>query len=374
MIEPAAFFSLLRDRGVDFVAGVPDSLLKSVCAYASEKLPRHVTAANEGNAVALAAGYYLASGRPALVYMQNSGLGNAVNPLLSLADPAVYGIPMVLLVGWRGRPGTKDEPQHAKQGEVSPALLDALQVPFAVLSAEAPSWEEEVSKLLETASAEKRPVALLAEPGAFAPFAAAGRPADSLGLTREAAIAAVAEGLPGFKFVSTTGFASRELYELREARGQGHGEDFLTVGSMGHALSIALGLCLSRPGLGVCCLDGDGAALMHLGGMAVAGSSGAEGLVHVVLNNGCHDSVGGQPTVGFEVDFAAIASACGYGYAASCSDAAGLADRLSELAGRPGPSFLEIKVARGARSDLGRPASSPAENMTAFRAALGEKA
>jgi len=374
MIDPQRFALAAREAGVAYVCGVPDSLLRHalsalVDAFGAE---RHVGAVNEGAAVALAAGHHLASGELPLVYLQNSGLGNAVNPLLSLADPEVYALPLLLLVGWRGEPGVPDEPQHRSQGRVTPALLGAMGIPTRVLDGDEPA----ALAALRWAAAEARersaPVALLVRKGAFADAERAARPTAPAGpplpLTRERAIERIAASLPDdASVVASTGMIARELYEHRRRTGASGAGDFLTVGSMGHASHIALGIAAARPGRTVVCLDGDGAVLMHMGALAAVGTSGALHYLHVVLNNGAHDSVGGQPTLAFEVDLAAVARACGYRQAVGgvAADAA-LEAQLRSLLTVPGPSFLEVRVAPGARADLGRPRETPLENKRAF--------
>ena len=360
--------------GVDFFTGVPDSLLKSFCAYVTDNCgDNHVITANEGGAVGLAAGHYLATGRPALVYMQNSGQGNAVNPLASLADPDVYSIPMVLLVGWRGEPGVKDEPQHAKQGKVTLSLFETLGIPTVVLPIDESEALDVVRAQVARAVAESRPVALVVRKGLFADYALQKKEEDISELKREAAIEGILRALPeDAVVVSTTGMISREVYETRERMGQDHSRDFLTVGSMGHAIMIALGIAKAQPQRKVICLDGDGASIMHLGNMAIAGQSGCANLTHIVLNNSAHDSVGGQPTVGGRIDLPAIAAACGY----DVHSATGLEDplrlcvsALKTITDRP--SFVEIKVAKGARKDLGRPKEPPQVNKALFMETLG---
>lgn len=376
MIEPGSFYDALAENGVDFVAGVPDSLLKEFNAYIAATLPeeRHLIAANEGAAVAAATGSHLATGGVPVVYMQNSGLGNSVNPLLSLCDPEVYATPLVLLIGWRGEPGVADEPQHIKQGRVSPALLEAMEVPYAIID---PTAAEQAAEQARWAVAQARqrsgPVALLARKGAFA--RSPQRPAAEAAATdlgREQAIATLAETLPNDAvIVATTGHISRELYEYRKRAGDSAGRDFLTVGSMGHSSQIALGIALQRPERTVVCLDGDGAALMHMGGLASIGARRPRNLYHIVLNNGVHDSVGSQPTVAQQIDLTGVARACGYRVAAdpiSCED--GLAQAGPALTRCTGPAFLEIRVRPGARADLGRPAEPPAENKEHFQAFL----
>lgn len=373
MISPASFYETLKEHGVGLFAGVPDSLLKNFCAYVTShsRSGEHVICANEGSAIALATGHYLATGKLALVYMQNSGLGNSVNPLLSLADPEVYAIPMLLLVGWRGEPGVKDEPQHIKQGRVSPALLEAMEIPYRIMDADTESLEENIRQSIEQAYRQCGPVALLVRKGTFAKApesSEAGEQKIKPQISRERAIELVTSLLPeDAVVVSTTGKISRELYEHRLRGGQNRAGDFLTVGSMGHASHIALGIALAGIKKPVVCLDGDGALLMHMGGMAIIGTSKANNLLHVVLNNGVHDSVGGQPTVGFDVSLVDIARACGYRkIAGPVSTEADIRKAMADMLGSDGPAFLEIQVRPGSRADLGRPRETLAENKKAF--------
>ena len=355
MIEVNAFVSKLKEFGVDFFTGVPDSLLKSFCAYVTDNCgENHVIAANEGGAVGLAAGHNLATGKPALVYMQNSGQGNAVNPLASLADPDVYSIPMVLLVGWRGEPGVKDEPQHVKQGKVTISLFETLDIPTEVLPDDEAAALALTQKKVERAKAESRPVALIVRKGLFAEYKLQNKKPDIAALPREQAIEGVLRALPkDAVVVSTTGMISREVYETRERLGQDHSRDFLTVGSMGHAIMIALGIAKSQPNRPVYCLDGDGASIMQMGNMAIAGQSGCANLTHIVFNNAAHDSVGGQPTVGGTINLPSIAASCGYNREGS-------------------PVFKEIKVAKGARKDLGRPKEPPQVNKALYMETLSK--
>jgi len=369
MINSEVFYRTLRDRGIDFFTGVPDSLLKDFCAFITDHATErdHVIAANEGGAVALACGHYLATGKPGLVYMQNSGLGNAINPLISLADRDVYGIPMLLLVGWRGEPGVKDEPQHLKQGRVTTGLLDQLEVPYRLI----PETEEELTECLNALFSEMmggmKPVGLVARSKSFAPYQSVNYGVTSETLTRETAIHRIASKLGnGDIVVSTTGGASRELYEYRAGRKQETGRDFLTIGSMGHAALIAMGIAAARPDRQVICLDGDGSALMHLGAMAIIGSRAPGNLKHIILNNGAHDSVGGQPTAGFSVSFVDIASGCGYSEAWKVETEQDLDRRVGILISTPGPALLEVRVRRGSRPDLGRPKETPKENKESF--------
>jgi|TARA_B100002003_G_C14119547_1_gene538407 phosphonopyruvate decarboxylase len=363
MLSCKAFFELLV-KDVGFFTGVPDSLLKDFCGYVADHAEKHVIAANEGNAVGIAAGYHLASGKVPLVYMQNSGQGNAVNPLLSLADPKVYGIPMLLLVGWRGEPGVADEPQHVKQGEVTSAVFDAMGIAHAVLPDTMEDAAECVEKALASAQEHSAPYAILVKKGTFESYSGKAS-AGSGSMTREEALRMIVDAIGDSVVVSTTGKTSREVYELREAKGQDHAHDFLTVGSMGHASSITLGIALEQKKQ-VYCLDGDGAFIMHMGSAAVIGAQSCKNFKHIVINNGAHDSVGGQPTAGADVALGAIAKDCGYVAIYTADDEKSLKDALSELALSEGPSFLEIRVKKGARSDLGRPTSTPADNKKAF--------
>lgn len=332
MIRPEFFIERLRAGGVDCFAGVPDSLLKNVCAYITDHFDaaHHVISANEGAAVGLAAGHYLATGRPACVYMQNSGEGNAINPLASLTDPEVYHIPVLLLIGWRGRPGVHDEPQHAKQGKVTTGLLDVMGIRYEVLAKEEAAAERQVARALE-ALGNGEVFALVVEKDTFGDYRLRNAEKDTFVMSREEAIRTVAAALDGKDcIVSTTGMISRELFEYRTAMGQGHERDFLTVGSMGHASQIALGMALAQPGRRVWCFDGDGATVMHMGSLAIVADKAPRNLIHVVFNNGAHDSVGGQPTVGLKIDLPAVAKAVGYRAAYSVEDKATLAVVLSD--------------------------------------------
>jgi phosphonopyruvate decarboxylase len=323
--------------------------------------------------VALAAGHFLATGRPALVYMQNAGQGNAVNPWMSLTDTAVYGLPHLLLIGWRGEPGRPDEPQHVKQGEITRALLDTLGIAHAILPDDPAKADVALDAAFKHCMEESAPYALVVRKGTFVPYRPGSHPTAASTLSREDAVIAVAKQMSDDAVVvSTTGKISRELYEYRDRAGV-LGRDLYCVGSMGHASQIALGLALARPERRVWCLDGDGAVLMHMGALAIIGQRRPSNFFHVVLNNGVHDSVGGQPTAGLTTDLAAVARACGYSRAESVDSLDGLETALGELRTVPGPLLLEVRVAPGARADLGRPKTSPRENRDAFMRYLGSR-
>ncbi len=369
MISPAFFVEKLRSLDIDFYAGVPDSLLKNICAYISDNIDdRHnIISANEGGAVGLAAGYHLATGRIPVVYMQNSGEGNIINPLASLIDRDVYQIPVLLLIGWRGKPGVHDEPQHVKQGKVTLSLLDTMGVPYLVLSKDETEAASQIETAVDYMKTEGEAFALVVEKDTFNTYKLQHQVAREWEMSREEAIKCVADSLESRDvIVSTTGMISRELFEHRTAKGQGHERDFLTVGSMGHASQIALGIALEQPTRRVWCFDGDGAAIMHLGGMAIVASKAGANYMHVVFNNGAHDSVGGQPTVGLDIDLPAIAKAVGYRHTCSVSTLAELKEALGIMKDQEGPSFLQVCVRKGNRKDLGRPTTTPVENKKAL--------
>lgn len=377
MIEPKKFVECCEAQQISLFTGVPDSLLKQLCSHIMAELPRerHIIAANEGAAVGIAMGHYLRTGSPALVYLQNSGFGNVVNPVLSLADPDVYGIPMLIVIGWRGQAGVKDEPQHVTQGRLMGAALDALELPWAVLPKDPAAAEQCVKDAVAAAVERGGPSVLMVEKGTFAESAAAAPPPQHEELpSREEALVALTDAVgPDATIVSTTGMLSRELFEYRQRAGADGARDFLTVGGMGHASSIALGIAAGGRHEEVWCFDGDGALLMHLGSLAVIADHAPPGYFHVVFNNGVHDSVGGQPHSIGTVDIAAAARALGYRYAASAADPAALPEAVAQLRAHGGPSLLELRVRPGNRPDIGRPTRTPQESKQAFMAALRQR-
>ena len=369
MIRPQFLYDILASNGIDFYAGVPDSLLKNLCAYITDHADaaHNIIAANEGGAMGLAAGHYLATGKPACVYMQNSGEGNIINPLASLTDPEVYNIPVLLLIGWRGHPGVYDEPQHVKQGKVTLGLLDTMDISYQVLDKEERVAGTQIKEAVAYMLATKQCYALVIEKDTFDAYTLQHVEKNDLIMSREEAIQTVAAAL-GEKdcIVSTTGMISRELFEYRTQMNQGHERDFLTVGSMGHASQIALGIALEKNDRKVWCFDGDGATIMHMGSMAIVASKQPKNYVHVIFNNGAHDSVGGQPTVGLHIDLPRIARAVGYPHTYSVSTKEDLLDILNEIQKQEGLTLLEIKVKKGNRKDLGRPTTTPIENKEAL--------
>ncbi len=373
MIRPQYFIDTLAAHGIDFFAGVPDSLLKNVCAYISDHLDagHNIITANEGGAVGLAAGYHLATGKIGCVYMQNSGEGNTINPLASLTDKDVYSIPVLLLIGWRGRPGVHDEPQHVKQGKVTLSLLDTMGIGYAVLSKDETEAGEQIAQAVARMKSTNEVYALVVEKDTFDTYTLRHSRLNNLTLSREEAIQTVAASLGAQDvIVSTTGMISRELFEYRTARGESHERDFLTVGSMGHASQIALGIALEKPGRRVWCFDGDGAVIMHMGGMAIVAEKAPRNYVHVVFNNGAHDSVGGQPTVGLDIDLCSVAKALGYKAAFSADNKDDLDVLLREVKHVDGPLLIQVRVKKGNRKDLGRPTTTPVQNKEALMAFL----
>ena len=369
MINPKFFIEELGSNGIDFFAGVPDSLLKNICAYiADHKDEQHnIITANEGGAIALAAGYHLATGKIGVVYMQNSGEGNIINPLASLTDKEVYNIPVLLLIGWRGKPGVHDEPQHVKQGKVTTGLLNVMGVNYDVLSQDEEKAAKQIKKAIAIMKATNEVYALVIEKGTFEDYKLQNVEENDLQMTREEAIQTVAASL-GKKdvIVSTTGMISRELFETRTAWKQGHERDFLTVGSMGHASQIALGIAMEKADRKVWCFDGDGASIMHMGNMAIVASKHPKNYVHVVFNNGAHDSVGGQPTVGLKIDLPSVAKSVGYKETYSVDNMGKLKSILPSIVKAEGPVFLQVCVKKGNRKDLGRPTTTPIQNKEAL--------
>ncbi|CAD7938995.1 unnamed protein product [Amoebophrya sp. A120] len=391
----ATLYDKLEGYGLNFYTGVPDSLLKDFCAYVSDTSQNHVIAANEGTAMATACGYHLATGSVPVVYLQNSGFGNIVNPLLSLVSPEVYKVPMLILIGWRGEPGVKDEPQHNVMGRLQEGLLDAVELPYSVLPEEpGPALDACLAKAVETCQAANSPYALLVRKNGFESYKLKSSPfpkelADKWSnpdspacpvLKREDVLKILVPLMREWSVVSTTGVLSRELYEVREAAQEPVGSDFMCVGSMGHASAIAHGIAwgggntsagaVKKQAKGVICLDGDGAALMHMGQLAINGTyRGETKLLHLLINNGLHESVGGQPTVGQNINFPEIAKGCGYQYAETATTEEEISSRVKEMQNLPsGQSslFLEIRVKSGVKENLGRPKTSPEENKLAF--------
>ena len=360
----------------DFYTGVPDSQLKALCDYLMNTYgidkDHHVIAANEGNCTALAAGYHLATGKVPVVYMQNSGEGNIINPVASLLNDKVYAIPVIFVVGWRGEPGVHDEPQHIYQGEVTVKLLEDMDIDTFIVGQDTTVEEmHDVMERFKEVLATGKDVAFVIRKGALTLDDKVTYKNDNE-MVREEIIRHIAAATGEDPIVSTTGKASRELFEIREANGQSHKYDFLTVGSMGHSSSIALGVAINKPNTKVWCVDGDGALLMHMGSMALVGTNAPANMVHVVINNGAHETVGGMPTAAGSIDIVAIAKACGYPNAVSVDNYDDLDKELAAAKAHNELSLIEVKCSIGARADLGRPTTTALENKQNFMNYLKE--
>lgn len=356
--------------GSDFYAGVPDSQLKPLCDYLVKTYgidsKHHIIAANEGNCTALAAGYHLATGKIPVVYMQNSGEGNIINPAASLLNKKVYAIPVIFIIGWRGEPGVHDEPQHIYQGEITTKLLEDMGIKYIIVSRN--TSEKELKDMMGNVYqwlADGKDVAFVVRKGALTYDVRVEYTNMNL-MSREEIIRHIVEAADKDPIISSTGKASRELFEIRTASGQSHQFDFLTVGSMGHSSSIALGVSIHKPDTKIWCIDGDGAALMHMGAMAVIGSIHPDNLIHIIINNGAHETVGGMPTVADKINFVDIGKACGYPYAVSVNSFDMLDQELAAAKKRKSLSLIEVKCSIGARGDLGRPTTTAVENKENF--------
>lgn len=367
---------LIEIIDADFFTGVPDSQLKALCNYLMHTYgidpKHHIIAANEGNCTALAAGYHLATGKVPVVYMQNSGEGNIINPVASLLNDKVYAIPVIFIIGWRGEPGIHDEPQHIYQGEVTVKLLEDMGIASFAIGKD--TRDEEVAAKME----EFRKILAMGKDVAFVirkeaiSYDEKVKYKNDNTMLREEIIQHIVKASGEDPIISTTGKASRELFETRVANGQSHKYDFLTVGSMGHSSSIALGVAINKPNQRIWCVDGDGAVLMHMGSMAVMGANKPKNLIHVVINNGAHETVGGMPTVAGSIDLVAIAKACGYPNAVCVDNFADLDKELEVAKSKNELSLIEVKCSIGARSDLGRPTTTALENKQGFMEYLKE--
>lgn len=373
-ISPKKLYEAFVENGVSYFCGVPDSLLSSFGFYLEDHAKdSHDIAVNEGSAVALGIGRYLSTSKVPLVYMQNSGLGNAINPLVSLADPLIMGIPMILLIGWRGQPDKEDEPQHQKQGLITQPLLDSMGIAHTILSRSSKKLVTQIKNAVREALNSKHPYAILVEGDVLEPYKhATTTKTSNYELSREEAIELIISSLSGAEIVvATTGKIGRELFELRRQKHQRH-NDLLVVGGMGHASSIAFGIAQQKSDRKVFCIDGDGAVLMHMGSLATIGTKKLKNFHHIVINNGTHESVGGQSTVGFAVNMPEIAKASGYVHTYSVTDSSSLKNILQTLRGLEGPVFIEVRVNTNSRANLTRPTIHPSKNKKNFMSFLDE--
>ena len=370
MIETLDFYNYLLDNSIDFFAGVPDSLLANLCACIKTNSPKekNIITANEGNAVAMAAGYHISTGKIGCVYMQNSGEGNIVNPLLSLVDEDVYSIPMLLIIGWRGEPGKHDEPQHVKQGKVTLSLLDAMGTEYVVLS---DNYKEELQAAIKYMKEENKPYALVIQKSLFSPYKIKIEE-SSYTLTREDALKEIIKNLrDGDLIVSTTGKTSREIFEIREENKQGHSNDFLTVGSMGHTSSIAYGIAIGTE-KDVWCIDGDGSFIMHMGSIGVIGSNMPSNFKYIINDNNAHESVGGQPTCSKYLDIPAILKACGFKDVIIAETNDEIKNGINKMRLDGGVAMV-LHTKQGSRENLGRPTTTPKENKIALMKKIKDK-
>ena len=371
------FLNILKDNlEIDFYTGVPDSQLKPLCDTLFSKFglgKQHIIAANEGAAVGIAAGHYISTGKPALVYLQNSGIGNIINPVASLLNEKVYAIPCVFVVGWRGEPGTKDEPQHIFQGEITIKLLELMKIKCFILSRET-TQEDYANFIIQSKKdiAEGKSVAIIVRKGALKSDVSTNYTNKNKFLREDALKTIISQSGERDIFISTTGKTSRELFEIRESLNQGHYKDFLTVGSMGHSSMIAMGIALNVPDRTVWCIDGDGALVMHLGSMLVLAKTGCKNFIHVVINNGAHESVGGMPVAYGKAEFYTMAKEAGYKLCLSVANQTELIDAIKKVQKQEKPCFIEINATLGSRDDLGRPTTTPKENKEALMSYLIE--
>ena len=373
MIEPEVFFKILKKNNINFYCGVPDSLLKNFCEYVKDNCSKneHIISANEGNAIGIAAGKNISSGERTAVYLQNSGLGNIVNPIMSLCHKEVYGIPLILIIGWRGEPGLKDEPQHNTQGSKTIDFLNIMDIPFIELNKENEEYEKELNSFFKKNLSHNHPIAILVRKNTFCKYSSKSnlsKDSNLSDMTRGMALKIILENSPKNNlYIATTGKLGRELYQIRDKNNQSHKNDFLNIGSMGHVSSIALGIALGKKNSKTICLDGDGSLLMHMGSMAIIGDLNINNFGHIVFNNGRHDSVGGQPTVALKIDIPTIAKSLNYKWSKRVSSKKNLIEILKEVKDLNGPWLLEILIKPGDIENLGRPKLSPSDSLKNFK-------
>jgi len=376
-INPIDFYNTLVKNEINFFTGVPDSLLKEFCLTVDDNVSnnKHIIGVNEGSSIAIGAGYYLSTGSLPLIYLQNSGLGNAINPMLSLCDKDVYSIPMIIMIGWRGEPGIKDEPQHLKQGKIQTELLDIMGIPYYIISSDdSVGFKKIIDNSIIHAKKSKSPIALLIKKGTFKKYGKKNKVIEKYKMTRENTLKIILNKLSeDYIVVSTTGKTSREIFEIRRNNNQSHKQDFLTVGSMGHCSSIAFGIALSKPNQKVLCIDGDGALLMHLGSMATISSYRLKNFKYILMNNEVHESVGGQDTAAKHINLSNVIKSISSTKVHEVNNSNDLLKNLDEFLISDGPSFMEVKIKPGSRSDLGRPTIKPVNNKNSFMKFIKDK-
>ncbi len=375
-MNPKILFDILEKNGIDFFTGVPDSTLKDFCFYLEDYLPKsnHIITANEGNAIGIASGHFLATGRIPLVYMQNSGFGNAINPLTSFADKSVFSIPLIIMMGWRGEPGKKDAIQHKKDGEIQINILESLDIPYTIISNESKLLEKEINEIVISATIENKPHIILVRRGFFQTYTKTSNSVIYASeISREDAILEIIKLLDKEDIlISTTGKVSRELFELRKSLNHNTENDLRVIGSMGHVSSIALGISLRIPNRQVYCLDGDGSLIMHMGVLSTIGKYSNDNFKHILLNNYSHDSVGGQESSSDVIDYSLLSKSMSYKNFFQISFKKKFAKTFKIFKNSEGPSFLEIIVSQGSRANLSRPNSTPLDNKRQFMHFLNE--
>jgi phosphonopyruvate decarboxylase len=366
MLSPEKLVRWLAENGVTFATGIPDSVLGGLCWELMKETSgiNHVIACNEAAAVATAIGWHIGTNSIPLVYLQNSGLGSAVNPLASLAAGEVFHVPVLLLIGWRGKPGRLDEPQHRLMGSATVPILNCLGIPVDELPPDEEIAHDAITKIFGEIRVTGESRALVVEMGTIGPSESIPWSRYHAGLwTGAEALRHLCRRMPKDDLcVSTVGLVSRLLAAYRSGHRQEPANDLLAVGGLGLVSQLALGLALATPTRRIWCFDGDGSLLMHLGALTSVGASKPKNFVHVLFNNGIHESVGGLPSANQDTAFLQISRACGYKWDASAANAADLDILDHWLQDRDGPYFLELRVSRNVDLEVGRPRTSPRAN------------
>lgn len=363
MISCQDFFNILKENGFTFFTGIPDSTFKNFMKFIVDndgKCLQNLVACNECESIALSAGYYLATNKIGIAYMQNSGLGKAINPLTSLCDQDTYSIPVLLLIGWRGEPGKNDAPQHKKMGRIMLSLLETLEIPYSILEPDLDYIKNEMKKAKKYFNNRKEPYAFIIRRNFFEDYDIKTLQKNNYELNREEAIELIMDNLDENDIViSTTGLISREVYEYRENREKDHFKSFYNIGSMGCASSIGLSIALQRPNKRILIFDGDGAAIMQMGVFTTIGKNFPDNLVHIIFDNHAHETTGNQPSNSTAVNFHQVALASNYNYGTIVTTKSQLLDVINEIKHKKGPQMIVVRVKMGFRLDLKRPEKEP---------------
>ena len=364
-MKPGIFVTTLEDAGFSPFMGIPCSVLKPLLDYIADGncSTRNYLCSSEGDAMGLAAGFSL-SGKLPVVYMQNDGYGNAINPLSSLL--LLYKLPVLLLISWRGEPGAKDAPQHAVMGSVILSLLDTFEIPYIVLDNEERNLKDSVTRAKNHCMAESKPFAFVIRKGYFDRYNASISQSNTMLNRRLEYIRLLSAKLqPNDVLLGTTGFAGREMYQIVTHKGK-----FYMMGSMGCLASLGLAIALEQPDKRIILLDGDGAILMKMGALATVGYHRPSNLIHICFDNRSYESTGGQPTLSTTVDLRAVAKACGYTTVHNIKTTGEFEAMWNNEAKYPKPHFLHIEINPGTEEELARPSISPEEMRDCFRAFL----